>query len=227
MSFTDPWSDDPYGNDEPDDPSFEEIWGHPDVTVEDPPYWEGANNTRWSTPEQASASQPNDDPWAAEFADSDSSTDNEENDVTDATRTGQFEAHTTVNDKGEVVVTLKQHGGFDSPWLVFHGATPGEVQAQIVAALNGGLGDTVAKAAELFAATRKAPTGAAPAPAQPRQAAPARPAARPSSGGDGRSCHHGTMVFREGINKFDKPYKAYFCPSPKGTPDQCPATFLS
>lgn len=34
------------------------------------------------------------------------------------------------------------------------------------------------------------------------------------------SCRHGQMTFRSG-NKNGKPWTAYFCPTPKGTPDQC------
>lgn len=38
-------------------------------------------------------------------------------------------------------------------------------------------------------------------------------------------CHHGTMSRREGTSA-KGPWKAYMCPSPKGTPDQCPPTFI-
>lgn len=31
----------------------------------------------------------------------------------------------------------------------------------------------------------------------------------------------------EGTNKFGKPYVGYFCPTPKGTPDQCKPVFDS
>lgn len=34
------------------------------------------------------------------------------------------------------------------------------------------------------------------------------------------SCDHGDRVYREGTGKTGKPYKAWFCPQPKGEP-QC------
>lgn len=43
----------------------------------------------------------------------------------------------------------------------------------------------------------------------------------------GQNCAHGAMVFRSGIGKASgKPYKAFFCPAPKGTPNQCDAVFV-
>lgn len=40
----------------------------------------------------------------------------------------------------------------------------------------------------------------------------------------GPACQHGPMVFREGVGA-KGPWKAYFCPTPKGTPGQCAAQF--
>ena len=34
------------------------------------------------------------------------------------------------------------------------------------------------------------------------------------------------MTYREGVGKNGRPWKAYFCPTPKGTADQCPAVWL-
>lgn len=40
-------------------------------------------------------------------------------------------------------------------------------------------------------------------------------------------CKHGDMVYREGFSqKTQKPWKGHFCPTPKGTPDQCPPQFI-
>jgi len=51
--------------------------------------------------------------------------------------------------------------------------------------------------------------------------APAAPA------GANNTCKHGEMIFRQGVSeKTGKPWKGYFCPSPKGTPDQCSANFV-
>jgi hypothetical protein len=57
------------------------------------------------------------------------------------------------------------------------------------------------------------------------------PVAPPSSGVGvvvgtaSRSCIHGSMTKREGVGPYG-PYKAFMCPTPKGTPDQCKAIYL-
>lgn len=75
--------------------------------------------------------------------------------------------------------------------------------------------------------------GGTPAPAaqyspQP-QAAPVAatpPVATSSPSGDGaRSCKHGAMVMRQGVGK-NGPWTGWFCPTPKGTPDQCSPQFI-
>lgn len=38
-------------------------------------------------------------------------------------------------------------------------------------------------------------------------------------------CHHGDRVYRSG-NGAKGPWQAWFCPSPKGTPDQCQAMWV-
>ncbi len=46
-----------------------------------------------------------------------------------------------------------------------------------------------------------------------------------SSSTGAKTCKHGEMRLRTGEN--DKgPWKGYFCPSPKGTPDQCKTIFV-
>jgi hypothetical protein len=40
-----------------------------------------------------------------------------------------------------------------------------------------------------------------------------------------RTCGHGTMTPRTGSGA-KGPWKGYFCPSPKGTPDQCSPVFI-
>lgn len=66
-----------------------------------------------------------------------------------------------------------------------------------------------------------APVSAAPAaPAPVPQAAPA-----PAAPAAGQTCKHGTMTYREGQGKRG-PWRGYFCPSPKGTPDQCEPQFV-
>jgi hypothetical protein len=38
-------------------------------------------------------------------------------------------------------------------------------------------------------------------------------------------CQHGPKVWREGVSS-KGPWKAWMCPSPKGTPGQCPPDFI-
>jgi len=51
------------------------------------------------------------------------------------------------------------------------------------------------------------------------------PAAQPTSFAPG-SCKHGVMVWRESKPGAPKAWKGWFCPSPKGTPDQCEPKFV-
>ena len=48
----------------------------------------------------------------------------------------------------------------------------------------------------------------------------AHPTQTPNSGPTSKSCTHGVMSKRTGAGA-KGPWKAYMCPSPKGTPDQC------
>jgi hypothetical protein len=45
----------------------------------------------------------------------------------------------------------------------------------------------------------------------------------PAAGG--KTCKHGEMTFRTGTSA-KGPWKGHFCPSPKGTPDQCEPQFI-
>jgi hypothetical protein len=42
----------------------------------------------------------------------------------------------------------------------------------------------------------------------------------------GNTCKHGNLVWRESKPDAAKPWKGWFCPSPKGTPDQCEPKFV-
>lgn len=67
----------------------------------------------------------------------------------------------------------------------------------------------------------------APAPQQnggwgaPQQQAPPQ-FSQPATAGP--VCQHGPMVYREGTSA-KGPWKGHFCPTPKGTPGQCPPQF--
>ena len=47
----------------------------------------------------------------------------------------------------------------------------------------------------------------------------------PSTGPSGRTCKHGEMTKRTGAGA-KGPWKAFMCPSPKGTPDQCEPAWI-
>jgi hypothetical protein len=77
-----------------------------------------------------------------------------------------------------------------------------------------------------------APTNAVQAVSNVREAFPgaqidhtAHPTGGPNLGPTGRTCKHGQMSTRTGSGA-KGPWKAYMCPSPKGTPDQCEPIWL-
>ena len=81
---------------------------------------------------------------------------------------------------------------------------PAAPTAQAAAAAFGG---TIVEEAPAFA------------PVPPPAAAPAAPLA-----GE-RTCKHGVMTYRTG-NGAKGPWRGFFCPTPKGTPDQCSPQFV-
>ena len=121
-----------------------------------------------------------------------------------------------------------------------------EFEANINALIGNGINNSIAAMEELFLGTQ---------PSQPSNtgintvvaalggtvisetpipvAAPAAvfaPVAPPASvgvvvGTASRSCIHGSMTKREGEGPYGH-YKAFMCPTPKGTPDQCKAVYL-
>ena len=121
-----------------------------------------------------------------------------------------------------------------------------EFEANINALIGNGVNNSIAAMEELFLGTQ---------PSQPSNsgvntvvaalggtvvsetpipvAAPAAvfaPVAPPASvgvvvGTASRSCIHGSMTKREGEGPYGH-YKAFMCPTPKGTPDQCKAVYL-
>jgi len=151
-------------------------------------------------------------------------------------------------DEGRVTVTVKGDGG--APWIVYRGNTNAEVLAlmndqdganvgRLAAQISGELhsfvnlerGGVATKDARIEQAVTSptppqfaqqsqqgfAAAATTPPPAFAQQAAPAAGPVAPV-------CQHGPMTYREGTSARG-PWKAYFCPTPKGTPGQCPAQF--
>lgn len=117
-----------------------------------------------------------------------------------------------------------------------------ELNANITEVINFGVNDSVLALEELLlgavavpapsavdlvtstlGATVVSETPIAPAPAF----APVPPpvAAAPSLAGQ-RACHHGPMVTRKGMGAKGE-WKGFFCPTPKGTADQCSPEWIT
>jgi hypothetical protein len=88
--------------------------------------------------------------------------------------------------------------------------------ASLIAAVSGSLGN--AGAISHLAALGATPVAA---PAYTAPAAPSDLRVLP----DGH-CKHGQLTWRESKPGAPKAWKGWFCPSPKGTPDQCEPKFV-
>jgi len=121
--------------------------------------------------------------------------------------------------------------------ITVRGSDATEFENNINALISNGVNNSIAAMEELFLGT------------QPSQSSTARintvvdalggtvisetpfaPVAPPSvvgvtAGSASRTCIHGVMTKREGVGPYG-PYKAYMCPTAKGTPDQCKAIYL-
>lgn len=127
----------------------------------------------------------------------------------------------------QISITLKGGTGFDAPWIVVKGTSPEEALEILNKVRELGLMDTTAKAAAMFqghvgggsggSGVRQGQGGNR---AGGQNAKPATP-----PGVAAKSCSHGEMVYRTG-NGAKGPWQAFFCPTPKGTPNQCAAVFL-
>lgn len=123
-----------------------------------------------------------------------------------------------------VSVTLKQHDGYNPPWIVFEGPTPEAVADLITRGIESRLHQLTARAQSAFQATA---SGGQPS-ARPQQTqqsgggyqqAPQGGAQLPPGVGP-RHCPHGQMTYREGNGQYG-PYRIFTCPLPKGGPDTC------
>lgn len=137
-----------------------------------------------------------------------------------------------------VTVTLKAGQGFEAPWIVIHAESVADAKDQIDQGVFAELAERTVAAAEFFRAAHNVKKGlaaneaaSAPAP-QPQQNGPSwsqqgsQQQAPPAQQGEGKTCIHGPMTYREGVGKQSgKPYKAYFCAAPKGSA-QCSPEFL-
>ena len=131
-----------------------------------------------------------------------------------------------------VSVTLKAGKEFDAPWIVIHADSPTAALNQIDTGDFGALVERAVAASEFFIGTRNGKRGFPSAsqqvtteqPAQQQSPAPQPQAqAAPQQGGQGPAptCKHGARTFKSGTGRNGREWKAWFCPAPKGAPDQC------
>lgn len=141
---------------------------------------------------------------------------------------------TEQDDYAPISVTLKGGKGFEAPWIVVRGESAGHVKELLNDVWRTNLGGAVIATANTFQqeyasdqtanpvqAVTKALDGAVvsetPTSPAPSASAPQGQAAAP---GPAPTCPHGERVYREGTGAKGK-WRAWFCPAPKGTPDQC------
>ena len=130
--------------------------------------------------------------------------------------------------------------------ITVRGDSAEELATNINGLVGQGLNDHVSALEELFLGVSSAPKVAATDPVAvvqaalggevvtevPRETAPAfAPKAPPAAAmstptGGEKSCIHGPMVKRTGVGAKGE-WRAFFCPTPKGTPDQCSAAFAN
>ena len=110
----------------------------------------------------------------------------------------------------------------------------GETIAEFTANLNAALGDvdTEGLLTTMAQSLTGAPLNGVQAVSNVRDAFPgaqidhtAHPTGGSTHAPSGRTCKHGSMSQRTGSGA-KGPWKAYMCPSPKGTPDQCEPIWL-
>ena len=127
------------------------------------------------------------------------------------------------------------------------GDTAEELTSNINSVLNAQIPDFIGGLEEaLLGVTHSTPVAVAPAPApasavdlvtaiggtvvaetpRPAFAPVPPPAVAPPSLAGQRMCNHGPMVTRKGVGAKGE-WKGYFCPTPKGTPDQCDPQWLT
>lgn len=135
---------------------------------------------------------------------------------------------------GKIVYTIKQGTGYDAPWIVVSGDTVEEANALLVSLSTTNAYHEVSQAAALFQGSGTAavltvpqPVPTAPAPVYPT-AAPAVPAppVPQASANPQQFCPHGQRTRKTGTSSRG-PWTAFFCPLPKGHPDQCDAVFVN
>lgn len=137
-----------------------------------------------------------------------------------AVSTPEVETAEAKNSTTAASATLKAGSSYNAPWVVVRGADVAELNDQLRDPAMRDLLEITAKSALYL-------DGLMPAPEVPEKA-PANnptPPQQKSDTGETRHCKHGEMQFRSG-SKNGRAWSAFFCPTPKGTADQCAAEFM-
>jgi hypothetical protein len=140
----------------------------------------------------------------------------------------------TVPNPFSVKVTLKAAPGYEAEWLNpwVSAETADQLALRTLELLSAfkqhGVIEAVSNAARY---TRGQYQGGSPVPAGAAPQQQQAPQPQQQGGGlppgiEQKHCSHGAMTFKTGLNKWNKPYQAFFCPTPQGTPNQCSAVFL-
>lgn len=124
----------------------------------------------------------------------------------------------------KMTLTLKA-GLNNAPWIVVHGTDATDLLETLSDPNFTKLLNWANKAGEKFSEGWNPPT-----PTQNTPQAATQPQGRPQAAtqapnNDTRYCKHGEMQFRSG-SKNGKAWKGFFCPTEKGTPDQCSPEFI-
>jgi len=127
-------------------------------------------------------------------------------------KTQQKKEKELVEDKTEVVGTLKGGGGFDAPWIVLEAADAYDMRDMT----TGEDADVLVEVMEnMWKASRKFQELGGPTQSSaPKSYGPPAGAAQ-SPDGETHQCKHGQMQYRSGIAKASgKPYRLFGCPHP-------------
>lgn len=124
----------------------------------------------------------------------------------------------------KITLTLKA-GLNNAPWVVLHGADAADLLKTMSDPNFTKLLAWANKAGQAFSEGWNPP-----APTQDTPKGDSHPQGRPETAtqapnNDSRYCKHGEMQFRSGA-KNGKAWKGFFCPTERGTPDQCSPEFI-
>lgn len=141
-----------------------------------------------------------------------------------------------VVDRDRLTITLKAGGGYDAPWLVYHASTVEEGIDFLIHDRYDELADLTARKGKELAKAFGGSTGfSKPAgststgfskPASSSEPAEPAGAVEWDPEAEEYACAHGGATQRKGESA-KGPWTGYFCPEPKGSPNQCAPKFLN